>query len=70
MKLNTEKNILLCQKALYSKQLEAYSGLCKLYARLAERHPDYTSGEIENRYAEALTNASKGDLKFLNYSRL
>jgi len=66
MKLNSEKNIMLCQKALYSKQLQYYSKLCSLYSDLAKlQGPDTTPDEVQETYSEALSLAAKGDLSFL-----
>ncbi len=66
MKLNNEKNIMLCQKALYSKQLQYYSKLCKLYSELAKlKGPDITPDEVQDTYSEALALAAKGNLDFL-----
>ena len=66
MKLNNEKNIMLCQKALYSKQLQYYSKLCKLYSELAKlKGPDVTPDEVQDTYSEALALAAKGNLDFL-----
>ena len=66
MKLNSEKNIMLCQKALYSKQLQYYSKLCSLYSELAKlKGPNVTPDEVQDTYSEALSLAAKGDLEFL-----
>lgn len=67
MRLNSEKNIMLCQKALYSKQLQYYSKLCSLYSELAKlKGPNTTPDEIQDTYSEALSLAAKGDLSFLD----
>ena len=36
MKLNSEKKVLLTQKALYTKQLVHYRQLCEVYKKLAD----------------------------------
>lgn len=65
MKLNNEKNILLCSKALYAEQLKAYANLCKLYEALSKNASrTATASQIQERYSEALSLAAKGDLSF------
>lgn len=65
MNLNTEKNIELCRKALFSKQLQYYSKLCELYANLANIQKGVRSPEdIQARYSTALSKAARGDLSF------
>jgi hypothetical protein len=65
MKLDNEKNIKICQKALYAEQLECYANLCELYAKLAKfQGPKATAEDIQNIYAKPLSLAAKGDLDF------
>lgn len=72
MKLNNEENIIRCQKALYSKQLNTYSKLCNLYANLASSLSSKDSQarpeDIEKRYSLPLSLATHGKLDFIeNY---
>ncbi len=61
MKLNKEKNIKLCQKALYAKQLQYYSKLCELYAELATlKGFDTTPEAIQQAYSAPLSAAVAG----------
>lgn len=67
MKLNSKKKITLCQKALSAKELEHYAKLCVIYNRLAKTQSSSVSPiRIEQRYSNALTNATKGFLDFLD----
>lgn len=74
MKLNKEKNIKLCQKALYAKQLQNYAKLCELYADLAVLQGfDATPEDVQEAYSFALSKATANDLSFIeeqpgNYS--
>ncbi len=59
MKLDTKKNILLYQKALYVEQLHYYSKLCELYSQLSKLHSSLsTAEEIENYYSKPLSLAT------------
>lgn len=85
MKLDTEKNVLLCQKALYAHQLYYYSELCKKYEDFAT-HPDtqhslniYTSAEdsklplsdrIQNHFGSYLSQAVNRDFSRIDSSPL
>lgn len=65
MKLNNQKNIKLCIKALYAEQLKSYAALCECYEALARNLGDRaTSEDVQKRYATYLSLASKGDLSF------
>ncbi len=65
MKLNNQKNIKLCLKALYAEQLKSYASLCECYEALANNLGDRaTSEDVQRRYATYLSLASKGDLSF------
>lgn len=67
MKLNSNKNIILCTKALYSEQLKCYASLCNCYKALADNlGKNATSEDVQKRYAPYLTLASQGDLSFLD----
>ncbi len=70
MKLDNEKNIKICQKAIYSKELYYYSKLCETYQKLAEqailRNPNISAQDISTYYSIYLTKASRGILNFLN----
>lgn len=67
MKLNTNKRVMLCSKALYSEQLKCYASLCECYQALAEHlGPHATALDVQKRYSKYLTLASNGDLDFLN----
>lgn len=66
MKLNNKKKITLCQKALSTKELEHYARLCTIYNKLAKtQSSDISPIRIEQRYSTALTNATNGNLDFL-----
>ncbi len=66
MKLNSKKNILIYQKALYVEQLNYYSKLCKLYSKLANIHPSLqTAEDIANFYSKPLSLASQGKFDFI-----
>ncbi len=66
MKLNTNKRIMLCSKALYSEQLNCYATLCECYQALAKKLGSRaTSLDVQKRYSKYLTLASSGDLSFL-----
>lgn len=74
MKLDNEQKILLCQKALYAKQLEAYANLCKVYKDLAKEikrdaYPNASqkslSEYVQRYYGDFLAQASNNDLSFL-----
>ena len=76
MKLDSEKKVLLCQKALYSKQLAHYRNLCAIYRELAtytvrklnmQDKPDATvADQLQDFYGPYLSRVSRGDLSFLN----
>ena len=76
MKLDTEKKVLLCQKALYSKQLLHYRELCAIYKDLAtiavrkyqfKNTPEASiSAQVQDFYARYLSKATRGDLSFLD----
>lgn len=72
MKLNNRKAIKSYQKAILSQELRYYANLCKIYNNLANyansHSRSHSSINIERRYGAALTNATKGDLDFLNDS--
>ena len=74
MKLDSEQKVLLCQKALYAKQLEAYANLCKVYKTLAkeikkEAYPGASqkslSEYVERYYGSFLAQASQNDFSFM-----
>lgn len=66
MKLNTNKRLMLCSKALYSEQLKCYASLCECYQALSKQlGPKATSLDVQKRYSKYLTLASNGDLSFL-----
>ena len=74
MKLDSEQKVLLCQKALYAKQLEAYANLCKVYKALAkeikkEAYPGASqkslSEYVERYYGSFLAQASQNDFSFM-----
>lgn len=75
MKLDTEKQVLLCQKALYTHQLGHYRRLCETYRDLAniamqrfhfKARPDASvNDQIQEYYGKYLTKAANGDLSFL-----
>lgn len=66
MKLNNNKNIILCTKALYAEQLKCYASLCECYEALANNlGRNATAADVQKRYAPYLSLASKGDLSFL-----
>lgn len=65
MKLDNQRNIKICQKYLYSKQLECFGNLCELYADLAKlQGPKATPEDIQRAYSKPLSLATKGDLDF------
>lgn len=66
MKLNNNKNIILCAKALYAEQLKCYASLCECYKELADKlGRNATAEDVQKKYAPYLSLASKGDLSFL-----
>lgn len=75
MKLDSEKKVLLCQKALYAKQLAHYKNLCKIYKSLADVairkgqlkaiKDEPLAAQVQKLYGEDLTKAAKGDLSFI-----
>lgn len=78
MKLDTEKKVLLCQKALYSKQLVHYRELCAIYKELAniavrkyqfKNKPEASvADQVEDFYASYLSRVTRGDLSFLDHN--
>lgn len=78
MKLDTEKKVLLAQKALYTKQLVHYRQLCETYKKLADiavnkyqlkDRPDASiADQIQERYGKYLTMAANGDLSFIDHN--
>lgn len=67
MKLNNNKNVILCTKALYAEQLKCYASLCECYEALANNlGRNATAEDVQKRYAPYLSLAAKGDLSFLN----
>lgn len=78
MKLNSEKKVLLTQKALYTKQLIHYRQLCEVYKKLADiavhkyqlkDTPEASiADQIQKYYGEYLTLAAKGDLSFVEHN--
>lgn len=78
MKLDTEKKVLLAQKALYTKQLVHYRQLCEIYKKLADIAvnkyqlkdlPDASiADQIQKYYGTYLTMAAKGDLSFIEHN--
>lgn len=67
MKLNTNKRVMLCSKALYSEQLKCYASLCECYQALAEHlGHNATALDVQKRYSKYLSLASNGNLDFLN----
>lgn len=67
MKLNNNKNVILCTKALYAEQLKCYATLCECYEALANTlGKNATAEDVQKRYAPYLSLASKGDLSFLD----
>ena len=65
MNLNTQQNIDLCRKALVTKELQYYSKLCELYAKLAiMQNGRLTSEELQSKYSLPLTMAARGDTEF------
>lgn len=70
MKLNNQKNITLCLKALYAEQLKSYATLCECYEALANNLGEHaTSEDVQKRYSTYLSLASKGDLSFTQKSQ-
>lgn len=75
MKLNDEKSVKVCQQALFSKQLQYYSNLCKIYEELANiaisknrlrmQNDRTISEQVSSIYGNYLTMAVDGDLSFL-----
>ena len=78
MKLESKHEIMLCQKALYTKQLTYYYKLCEIYQALANHalnkyklksSNDFPiAKQIEEIYGTYLSKASKGDISFLERS--
>lgn len=78
MKLDTEKKVLLVQKALYTRQLLHYRQLCETYKKLADiavnkyqlkERPDASiADQIQERYGKYLTMAAQGDLSFVEHN--
>ena len=78
MKLDTEKKVLLAQKALYSKQLVHYRHLCEVYKKLADilvkKHQlqdlqdESIADQIQKHYGPYLSMAARGDLSFINHN--
>ena len=78
MKLDTEKKVLLAQKALYSKQLVHYKHLCEVYKKLADilvnkyqlkDRPDKPlADQIQEHYGPYLSMAARGDLSFIQHN--
>ncbi len=67
MKLNNNKNVILCTKALYAEQLKCYAALCECYEALANSlGRNATAEDVQKRYAPYLSLAAKGDLSFLD----
>ncbi len=75
MKLDNEQKVLLCQKALYAKQLVAYANLCKVYKKLAEEikndgmpnaSQETLSEHVQRYYGKYLSKAAQGDLSFID----
>lgn len=65
MNLNTQQNINLCKKALVTKELQYYSKLCELYARLAVmQNGELTPEQLQTKYSVPLTMAARGDIEF------
>lgn len=78
MKLDTEKKVLLAQKALYSKQLVHYKHLCEVYKKLADilvrkqqlkDHSDESiADQVQKHYGPYLSKAARGDLSFIEHN--
>ena len=78
MKLDTEKKVLLAQKALYSKQLVHYKHLCEVYKKLADilvrkqqlkdRPDESIADQIQKHYGPYLSMAARGDLSFVQHN--
>ncbi len=67
MKLNSNKSIILCTKALYAEQLKCYASLCECYKALANTlGKNATAEDVQKKYAPYLSLASKGNLSFLD----
>lgn len=65
MKLDTNKKVMLCTKALYAEQLKCYASLCECYQELAKHAGrNATASDVQRKYSAYLTLASKGDLRF------
>ncbi len=74
MKLDNEQKVLLCQKALYAKQLVAYANLCQVYKTLAEEikqdnmqnaSSEVLAAHVQKYYGPFLAQAAQGDLSFI-----
>ena len=80
MKLDSKQKVLLCQKALYSKQLVAYANLCKVYKKLAEEvkkdgsmknaSSEVLAAQVQKYYGPFLARAAQGDLSFIDDTEL
>lgn len=80
MKLKDQKSVMLCQKALYAKELEYYSNLCEIYESLAQHAIDRhhlqeipgksVAEQVRDIYGKYLTMASNGDTSFLENNRI
>lgn len=57
---SNRRNVNICKKALYAKQLSIYAHLCKKYQQLADLNKGATPAEIEQKYANILTQISSG----------
>lgn len=75
MKLDNKQKVLLCQKALYAKQLVAYANLCKVYKTLAgeikkdgmpNASQELLSEHVQKYYGKFLAKAAQGDLSFID----
>lgn len=57
---SNRRNVNICKKALYAKQLSIYAHLCKKYQQLADLNKGLTPTEIEQKYSYILTQISSG----------
>ena len=57
---SNRRNVNICKKALYAKQLSIYAHLCKKYQQLADLNEGLTPAEIEQKYSYILTQISSG----------
>ena len=57
---SNRRNVNICKKALYAKQLSIYAHLCKKYQQLADLNKGSTPTEIEQKYSYILTQISSG----------